>query len=222
MRKTLLMTTGLAWLALTGAAGAATVTLTAETALSPNYFVGQTTGSHDFMVGTDTWSLLSGTAGIANGTTAGVSANPLGDTLPYMSVEGGGTEQVVFGTARTSLTIYWGSIDGNQGGNNNLNTLAITVDGFTLTGADLVAMSTIANPVTGTGDQSAPSGNQLVTITGLGPFTTATFSSTRNAFEFSLGSSVPEPSTWAMMGIGFAALGYAAFRRNTKGRALAI
>jgi hypothetical protein len=222
MRKTLLMTTGLAWLALTGAAGAVTVTLTAETALSPNYFVGQTTGSHDFMVGTDTWSLLSGTAGIANGTTAGVSANPLGDTLPYMSVEGGGPEQVVFGTARTSLTIYWGSIDGNQGGNNNLNTLAITVDGFTLTGADLVAMSTIANPVTGTGDQSAPSGNQLVTITGLGPFTTATFSSTRNAFEFSLGSSVPEPSTWAMMGIGFAALGYAAFRRNTKGRALAI
>ena len=104
MRKTLLMTTGLAWLALTGAAGAATVTLTAETALSPNYFVGQTTGSHDFMVGTDTWSLLSGTAGIANGTTAGVSADPLGDTLPYMSVEGGGTEQVVFGTARTSLT----------------------------------------------------------------------------------------------------------------------
>jgi len=222
MRKTLLMTTGLAWLALTGAAGAVTVTLTAETALSPNYFVGQTTGSHDFMVGTDTWSLLSGTAGIASGTTAGVSADPLGDTLPYMSVEGGGTEQVVFGTARTSLTIYWGSIDGNQGGNNNLNTLAITVDGFTLTGADLVAMSTIADPVTGTGDQSSPSGNQLVTITGLGPFTTASFSSTRNASEFSLGSSVPEPSTWAMMGIGFAALGYAAFRRNTKGRALAI
>jgi PEP-CTERM motif len=223
MRKTLLMTTGLAWLALTGAASAAVVVqLTPETALSPNYFVGQTTGSHDFMVGTDTWSLLSGTAGIANGTTANVSADPLGDTLPYMSVEGGGTEQVVFGTARTSLSIYWGSIDGNQGGNNNLNTLAITIDGFTLTGADLVGMSTIANPVTGTGNQSSPFGNELVTITGLAPFTTATFSSTNNAFEFSLGSAVPEPSTWAMMALGFAGLGYAAFRRNTKGRALAI
>ena len=56
-----------------------------------------------------------------------------------MSVEGGSTEQVVFGTARTSISIYWGSIDGNQGGNNNLNTLAISVDGYTLTGADLVA-----------------------------------------------------------------------------------
>ena len=82
---------------------------------------------------------MSGTAGIATGTTPSVSADPLGDTLPYMSVEGGSTEQVVFGTARTSISIYWGSIDGNQGGNNNLNTFAITVDGFTLTGADLVA-----------------------------------------------------------------------------------
>jgi hypothetical protein len=62
----------------------------------------------------------------------------------------------------------------------------------------------------------------LVTITGLAPFTTATFSSTRNSFEFALGSPVPEPATWAMMALGFAGLGYAAFRRNTKGRALAI
>src|SRR3984957_4694984 len=126
MRKALLMTTGLAWLALTGAAGAVTVTLTPETALSPNYFVGQSVGSNTFSVGTDQWSLVSGVAGIRTGTTAQFSADPLGDTLPYMSVEGGGTEQVVFGTARTSLSIYWGSIDGNQGGNNNLNTLAIT------------------------------------------------------------------------------------------------
>ena len=134
-----------------------------------------------------------------------------------MSVEGGGTEQVVFGTPRTSISIYWGSIDGNQGGNNNINSLAITVDGFTLTGADLVAMV----GATGTGDQVSPAGNELVTITGLAAFTTATFSSTGNAFEFGI-VAVPEPSTWAMMALGFAGLGYAAFRRNTKGRALAI
>ena len=75
---------------------------------------------------------------------------------------------------------------------------------------------------TGTGDQFSPAGNELVTITGLAAFTTATFSSTSNAFEFSLGTAVPEPTTWAMMMLGFAGLGYAAFRRNTKGRALAI
>jgi hypothetical protein len=217
MRKTLLMTTGLAWLALTGAAGAATVTLTPETALSPNYFVGQSVGSNTFSVGADKWSLLSGTAQIETGTIPQFSADPLGDTLPYMSVEGGGTEQVVFGTARTSISIYWGSIDGNQGGNNNLNTL--TLGSFTLTGADLVALGVGA---TGTGDQFSPAGNQLVTITGLAPFTTATFHSTANAFEFSIGSAIPEPSTWAMMLLGFAGLGYAAFYRNSKGRALAI
>jgi hypothetical protein len=134
-----------------------------------------------------------------------------------MSVEGGSTEQVVFGSARTSISIYWGSIDGDQGGNNNLNTL--TLGSFTLTGADLVALGVGA---TGTGDQFSSAGNELVTITGLPAFTTATFSSTRNAFEFSIGSAVPEPTTWAMMMLGFAGLGYAAFRRNTKGRALAI
>jgi hypothetical protein len=51
------------------------------------------------------------------------------------------------------------------------------------------------------------------------------FTSTKNAFEFSLGASAPgtpEPSTWVMMTLGFAGLGYTAFRRNTKGRALAI
>jgi PEP-CTERM motif len=131
-----------------------------------------------------------------------------------MAVEGGGTEQVVFGKARTSISLYWGSIDGNQGGNENINTL--TIGSFTLTGADLVALG-----ASGRGDEGSPAGNELVTITGLGPFTTATFSSTSNAFEFSL-ASVPEPSTWAMMGLGFAGLGYAAFRRNTKGRVLAI
>jgi PEP-CTERM motif len=35
-------------------------------------------------------------------------------------------------------------------------------------------------------------------------------------------SGVPEPSTWAMMVIGFIGLGYAAFRRGAKGRAPAI
>ena len=42
-------------------------------------------------------------------------------------------------------------------------------------------------------------------------------------FDLTLGASaVPEPATWAMMLIGFAGLGYAAFRRNKKGRALAV
>ncbi len=223
MRKTLLMTTGLAWLALTGAAGAVTVTLT-EGPADPQYFASKAAGENNFTLGDITWTLVSGSAGTAKGTTPDVSAAPLGmGTDPttgttYFSVEGGGTELATWATPQTSLSIYWGSIDGNAGGNNNLNSLAITVDGYTLTGADLLSLGAL-----GIGDQNSPKDNQWVTITGLNTFTQVEFSSTRNAFEFSLAATgAPEPSTWAMMVIGFAGLGYAAFRRNSKGRALAI
>ena len=69
----------------------------------------------------------------------------------------------------------------------------------------------------GEGLQGNPVDNQFVTIAGLSPFESATFATTENAFEFSI-LPVPEPSTWAMMVLGFAGLGYAAFRRNSKDR----
>ncbi len=219
MRKTLLMTTGLAWLALTGAAGAVTVSLQ-EGPKDPQYFASEAAGQNGFTIDGITWSLVSGVASTEKGSLAGQYAAPLGmgtDTTTgttYMAVRGGGTEMATWATPQTSLSIYWGSIDGNDG---ILNSFAVSVDGFTLTGADLIALGADGN-----GSQGDPKANELVTITGLGAFTTATFSSTRNSFEFSLGTPVPEPATWAMMALGFVGLGYAAFRRNTKGRALAI
>jgi hypothetical protein len=100
----------------------------------------------------------------------------------------------------------------------NLNSISIQLGTTVLTGADLIGMS----GVLGEGMQGNSADNQLVTIRGLDPFTTVTFATTGNAFEFSLGTAVPEPSTWAMMVLGFAGLGYAAFRRNSTGRALEI
>ena len=211
MRKTLLMTTGLVWLALTGAAGAVTVTLQ-QGPQNPQYFASLPVNDHDFVVNGDTWSLVSGSADTEKGSVQGQYAVPLGmGNTTYMSVFGGGVEQVIFGTARTSLSIYWGSIDPG-------NTVSITIAGYTLTGADLQSMF----GATADGSHTSPTSNELVTISGLGSFTTATFSSSNNSFEFSIGSGVPETSTWAMMALGFAGLGYLAFRRNTKGRALAI
>jgi hypothetical protein len=134
----------------------------------------------------------------------------MGNTT-YMAVFGGGTETATFATPQTSLSIYWGSIDPG-------NSVSITIDGYTLAGANLAAMGATDN-----GSQTEPTSNELVTMRGLAPFTTATFASSTNSFEFSIGTTgVPEASTWAMMALGFAGLGYAAFRRNTKGRALAI
>jgi PEP-CTERM motif len=222
MRKTLLMTTGLAWLALTGAAGAVTVHLTPGP-MDPQYFASKSAGENDFTLDGITWSLVSGSAATAKGTTPGISAAPDGmgtsttTGTTYMAVEGGGTEMATWATPQTSLSIYWGSIDANVPGSasgGNVNGFAITIDDYTLTGIDLMNMY----GAHGTGSQFDPLANQLVTITGLGPFTTAEFTSTRNAFEFSLGAAIPEPSTWAMMALGFAGLGYAAFRRNSKGQ----
>ena len=66
----------------------------------------------------------------------------------------------------------------------------------------------------GAGNQSDTFDNKWFRILGTDPFTSFTVISTRNAFEFDMAGGVPEPSTWAMMLIGFAGLGYAAFVRR--------
>ena len=69
---------------------------------------------------------------------------------------------------------------------------------------------------------SANSDNQWFNISDTaGPIVFFTASSTQNVFEFDMGSSGPEPSSWAMMMLGFAGLSYAAFRGGAKARALA-
>jgi hypothetical protein len=218
MRKTLLLTTGVAWLALIGAASAAIVTLTPGP-IDPQYFASEAAGQNGFTLAGITWTGTN--AATEKGSVTDKYAAPLGmgtsttTGTTYMSVEGGGKETATFLTPQTSLSLYWGSIDGNP---NNVNTLSISLGAYTLTGTELAAMP----GVDGSGSQTSPAGNQLVTITGLAPFTTASFTSTKNAFEFTLGTPVPEPATWAMLGLGFAGLGYAAFRRNSKKGQMAI
>jgi hypothetical protein len=219
MRRVLLATTSVAWLALIGSAGAATVTLK-EGPADPQYFAPEPAHANGFTLDGISWSLVSGVAETEKGSLAGQYAAPFGmgttsSGTTYMAVESGGTEKAVWAKSQTSLTIYWGSIDA-QSVDGITNTLTITFLGggtpFTLTGEDLIPKGAL-----GAGDQQNPKDNQFVTITGLSPFTTVEFSdSGKNAFEFSLGSAVPEPSTWAMMALGFAGLGYAAFRRNLK------
>jgi hypothetical protein len=205
--------------ALTGTAGAVTVTLTPGPQ-DPQYFASKAAGENNFALDGITWTLTSGAAATAKGTAPGVSAAPLGmganttTGTTYMSVEGGGAETATWATPQTGLAIYWGSIDADIPGSassGNMNSVAVTIDGYTLTAADLVALGAL-----GRGDQTNPLDNQLVTITGLGAFTQVTFSSTGDAFEFSLGSSAPESSTWVMMLVGFAGLGFAGFWTQRK------
>jgi hypothetical protein len=41
-------------------------------------------------------------------------------------------------------------------------------------------------------------------------------------FDFAVGGAVPEPSTWAMMLIGFAGLGFAGYRASRKNVAVTV
>ena len=117
MCKTLLVTTGLAWLGLTGVAVGVTVTLNSGTSRSTVLRFALRRGESDFTLGGVTWSLVSGSASTEKGSVAGQYAAPLGmgtsttTGTTYMSVQNGGTEQATWATPQTSLSIYWGSID---------------------------------------------------------------------------------------------------------------
>jgi hypothetical protein len=61
-----------------------------------------------------------------------------------------------------------------------------------------------------------------LSFTGLTPFSSLVFSDANaNAFEFNVAPArsdvggVPEPSTWAMMILGFLGLGFMAYRRKS-------
>ena len=142
---------------------------------------------------------------VAVGTNVNVNAAPAGDTSNYLWGVGGAT--VTFANAVKSFDIYWGSIDGNSSNNNSI---VLNVGSDTITGDDLVSMG-LAN---GAGNQSDTFDNKWFRILDTDPFTSFTVISTRNAFEFDMAGGVPEPSTWAMMLVGFAGLGYAAFHRR--------
>jgi hypothetical protein len=175
--------------------------------------------------------------GVANGTT-GAAATPAGDTTNYLWGVNGlnplgfpGAE-VIFNPSNglaglpDSFNIDWGSIDalttnpdGTPRYDNTLTVFTALPVKDSVTGSQLAAAGVFG--VNGFGSQTSPNDNQWFNVRDTaGPILFFTAKSTQNAFEFDMGSSVPEPSTWAMMMLGFVGLGYAAFRRGAKVRAL--
>jgi hypothetical protein len=181
---------------------------------------------------------FSSDGGVEVGST-GAFAEPAGESTNYLygvngvNALGFKGAEVIFNPAianayPNSFNIDWGSIDalmtnpdGTPRYDNTLTVFTIpsvnTQD--SVTGSQLAAAGVFG--VNGFGSRTSSNDNQWFNVRDTaGPIVFFTASSTKNAFELDMGSSVPEPSTWAMMILGFVGLGYAAFRRSAKARAL--
>ena len=160
---------------------------------------------------TEGGATFSGSAVIMNNegqASNGLYAEPYNDTTNYMAVLGGGAETIAYSAPKTSFGLYWGSVD-------TYNILQF------LNGSTVVAGITGANvtPLMDNGGQSSYASNGYVLISGLPAFTSVVMTSSSNSFEFdNVAAGAPEPSTWAMLGIGFVGLASFATRRGRKHR----
>src|SRR5271165_3313770 len=138
----------------------------------------------------------------------GLYATPFGDTTNYMAVLGGQTETITYSSPETRFGLYWGSVD-------TYNALSF------YNGANLVATVTGSQtgPLLADGGQGDYASNGYVLITALPAFDKVLVLSSSNSFEFdNVAAGAPEPSTWAMLMIGFVGLGSAALHRGRKNR----
>jgi hypothetical protein len=197
---------GAAMAAVFGASAAhAAVTLDVTTAKDfatfNNNAIGSTSGVSYTDEGTITWS-TTGDSYATNTSVSGVSLAPYGDTTTYLYATVGSDVDVNFSSAVDSFVIYWGSPD-------SYNSITLS-DGEVITGSEILAL---------TGSDPGVDDGFWIRITDTSGITGFVASSTAPAFEFDMAA--PEPSTWAMMGLGFAALGFAAYRRSS-GRRSAV
>ncbi len=170
--------------------------------------------------------------GVAKGAGNGITA-PLGDTSNYLwgtntpnglkgSLDNGATVTFPGNDGEPkSFNLYWGSIDAANGIGFN-NTLTVEFAGGVfgiLTGSQLVTATKAANwkvPVNGMGAATA-NDNQWFNISSTidSPIVAFSAVSSKKAFEFDMAA--PEPSTWAMLLIGFGGLAIAGYRARRSG-----
>lgn len=172
----------------------------------------------------------SGSFTIGSGLVSGRRAPPFGVTNNYFAtpnVDGSssGTATIDFSSyiasrgsgAPLTVSFYWGSID-------RYNTLEVLGSGGTLLSLTGTQVNDPAN-----GNQFAAATNQRVFLSFAGPdeFTGLRLTSNGRAFEiddiamsFAGGSTVPEPSTWALLMLAGGMLGRAALRRRRIARTI--
>jgi hypothetical protein len=158
-------------------------------------------GDFTFTAGANTL-VRSGLLGLQQG----VSAPPPGDTTNYMTVLTNGKATLNSAKGLTSFSFYLGSPD-------TFNFVKFTNAGgssFTLQGSDIWGAAS--------GDNGDQAWGRRVSYNFDGDvIKTIEFTSTGNSFEFDslAGAAVPEPTTWALMIMGFGTVGAMVRRRRT-------
>jgi PEP-CTERM motif-containing protein len=159
----------------------------------------------------------------APGIAAGISPSSL-TAGRFFAVIPGQTETFTFGYTVSDVSVYIGSLDDE----NSLTINYSNGTSKTYTGDDLAAVSGQSTPIPGGNDTiygTMTNGYWTFTdpsldIVGITVSEGSAISS--NSFEIAeITTSVPEPSTWAMMIAGFAGLGLAAFRARRSAVAVA-
>jgi hypothetical protein len=185
----------------------------------PDAFVNNTSGISGG-IGYSFSGASGGTSGIYAGLAppnSPIAASPYTDanhTTNYFSAEGsngsGSAGSVTLDYSGTTLKMLWGTVDSSDTRN-----LITTSAGQTITGNQILEMC----------GASCNDGQTEVwlTISSLTPFTSLVFSDANaNAFEFNVApvqfqtGGVPEPSSWAMMILGFMGVGFLAYRRKNQ------
>ena len=142
----------------------------------------------------------------ALGLLSGISAPPPGDVTDYFTVKAGGKATLTSLAGLTAFSFYLGSPDSY----NDVKFFDTRGGSFTLSGAQIWGAGSGA-----TGDQTW--GRRVSYDFDGSRINKIEFTSSGNSFEFdSLAGSVgvPEPATWAMMIIGFGAVGAVIRRRR--------
>jgi hypothetical protein len=127
--------------------------------------------------------------------TAGSTPNPLGYELPGSSYTGPNNTNPQIDPTKKTVDFY--------------------ANGASYAGIFLEI--TFANPLTSFGPNSIVSGFECGVGWGC-PSSTSGATPTREITSFGVTSAVPEPSTWAMMILGFLGLGLMGYRRGRGGR----
>lgn len=142
--------------------------------------------------------------GVFNGSAPGITAAPPGDGTDYASVLGpDGAATLTLGSPVNGISFFMGSPD-------TYNSVSF------FSGGSLVQSflgSAFTSPPAN-GDQSL--GERISFNFNGASIDTVVFNSTQNSFEFDrVGTAVPEPSSWALMIIGFGSAGALLRRRRT-------